>query len=74
MDIQFDEIEAHLESSNRRGAECEVIDMISVAINLMRWLGNGPEGIGELARSRAEHRMKNRTASILEKYQSLYGV
>ncbi|MBL7498889.1 hypothetical protein I6A84_41000 [Frankia sp. CNm7] len=74
LEIQFDEMEAHLASDNRKGAEYEVIDLISVALNLMRWLGNDPASIGELARSRAENRMRNRTAAILDKYQSRYGV
>ncbi|MFD4725796.1 hypothetical protein ACFWNW_12035 [Streptomyces seoulensis] len=72
-DIQFDEIERHLAMGDGEGAAREVADIISVALNVMRWLGHTPEEIAEIVRSRAELRMKGQTLAILDKYMDRYG-
>lgn len=73
-DIQFDELEAHLAAGDRGAAAREVVDIISIALNAMRWLGHTPAEVGEIARSRAEHRMKGQALEILAKYQDRYGI
>lgn len=73
-DIQFDELEAHLRVSDREAAGREATDIVSIALNLLRWLGYTPEEIGEIARARAAQRMKGQTLEILEKYERLYDI
>ncbi|ARQ69934.1 hypothetical protein [Streptomyces marincola] len=67
-DAQFDELEQHLAAENRDAAVREAVDMISVALNVMRWLGCDPNEIATAARERAEQRIVGQTAEILEKY------
>lgn len=74
MEIQFEELEEHLEAKDRPAAAREIMDMISVALNTMRWLGYRPEEISEVARSRAERRMQGQALSILEKYKRVHGI
>jgi hypothetical protein len=73
-DIQFDELESHLAAGDRDAAAREAADVISIALNVMRWLGHTPDEVGEIVRSRAEHRMKGQALAILEKYQAHYGI
>lgn len=73
-DIQFDELEGHLGVGDREAAAREVADIISVALNTMRWLGHTPEEVAEIARSRAEHRMNGQASAILDKYKDQYGI
>lgn len=73
-DIQFDELAAHLAAADREAAAREATDIISVALNVMRWLGLTPAEIGEIARSRATQRMKGQALQILEKYQQIYHI
>ncbi|MET8449935.1 hypothetical protein [Streptomyces sp. NPDC005209] len=73
-DIQFDELEEHLAVGDRDAAAREVVDIISIALNTMRWLGHTPAEIAEIARARAEHRMKGQAAQILAKYREKYGI
>jgi hypothetical protein len=70
LDIQFEEVVNHLTAPlpNREAAAREATDIISVALNLMRRLGYEPAEVAEIARRRAETRMKGRTGEILEKY------
>ncbi|MFF0745167.1 hypothetical protein ACFYVL_32675 [Streptomyces sp. NPDC004111] len=73
-DIQFDELEEHLAAGDSKAAAREVADIISIAINTMRWLGHTPEEIAEIARDRAEQRMKGQASAILDKYMDQYGI
>lgn len=73
-DVQFDELAEHLAVADRDAAGREATDVISIALNLLRWLGYTPAEIGEIARARAANRMKGRTLEILEKYQRLYDI
>jgi hypothetical protein len=74
VDIQFDEIEGHLAEGNREAAVREAIDIISIALNTMRWLSCEPEEIAEIAKMRARHRMQGQVRAILAKYQQQYGI
>jgi hypothetical protein len=74
IEIQFDELEAHLAEGNRDAAAREVIDMVSIALNTMRWLSFEPAEIAEIARMRAIRRMKGQAQAILDKYQRQYGI
>lgn len=74
VDIQFDELDEHLDRDDRDAASREAVDVISIALNLMRRLGLQPDEISEIARSRAEHRMKGQALAILDKYQRDYGI
>ncbi|MDX2548939.1 hypothetical protein ACOT81_25185 [Streptomyces sp. WI04-05B] len=73
-DIQFDELQEHLDAGDREAAAREVVDIMSVALNVMRWLGHTPAEIGEITRARAEHRMKGQASQILAKYEDRYGI
>jgi hypothetical protein len=73
-EIQFDELEEHLASDDYDHAAREVIDVISVALNTMRKLGYNPEQIRDIARMRAERRMKGQALAILNKYREQYGI
>lgn len=74
VEIQFDELEEHLRVNDRDAASREATDIISIALNLLRWLGYQPEEIDEIARSRAERRMSGQALAILEKYQKVYDI
>jgi hypothetical protein len=74
LEIQFEELEGHLRADDHDRASREAIDIISVALNLLRWLGHQPPEINDLARSRADQRMKGQAHQILDKYQRIYGI
>jgi hypothetical protein len=74
IELQFDELEEHLNAKNREAAAREATDIISIALNLMRWLEYQPTEIASIAQSRAEKRMKGQTREILDKYQRLHGI
>jgi hypothetical protein len=71
---QFTELEYHLAAGNREAAAREAVDVISVALNCLRWLGHQPDEVAEIARSRAELRMRGQALEILEKYRRLHGI
>jgi hypothetical protein len=73
-DIQFDELEEHLKNENPEAAAREAIDIISIALNLLRNLGHTPADISRIAQSRATRRMKGQALEILDKYQRVYGI
>ncbi|MFE2279956.1 hypothetical protein ACFXAE_22520 [Streptomyces sp. NPDC059454] len=72
--IQFEELKEHLAHGNREAAARELIDVVSIALNNLRNLGFTPEEIADLAKSRADHRMKGQAKDILEKYRKNYGI
>jgi len=74
IEIQFDELEEHLASGDRDAAAREAIDMISIALNTMRWLDCDSAEIAEIARMRARQRMMGQARSILGKYENRYGI
>ena len=73
-EIQFDEIESHLKNNDREAMAREMVDIISISLNTMRWLGCSPEEIIEIAISRAKLRMEGQALSILDKYQKIYNI
>ena len=74
VDIQFDELEGHLAAGDRDAAAREAVDVISIALNTLRWLDFKPDQIKDLVRERAERRMKGQALAILDKYQRIYGI
>src|SRR4051812_6700146 len=64
--VQFDELKQHLADGKREKAAREAIDVISIALNLLRNLNYGPEEIADIARARAHDRMKGKALDILE--------
>jgi hypothetical protein len=74
IEIQFDELEAHRKKGDRDAAAREIVDIISIALNTLRWLSYEPEEIGEIARMRASKRMKGQARAILAKYEREYGI
>lgn len=74
IEIQFDELDGHLARADRDAAAREIIDMISIALNTMRWLDYGPAEIAEIAETRARQRMRGQARSILDKYEDQYGI
>ena len=74
IEIQFDELDGHLENGEREAAAQEIIDMISIALNTLRWLDYQPDEIAEIAERRARRRMEGQTRSILDKYKDWYGI
>ncbi|MCP3017175.1 hypothetical protein NGM33_27970 [Nocardiopsis dassonvillei] len=73
-DIQFDEIENHLKNDDREAMARELVDIISISLNAMRWLGYSPEEINRITMSRAKFRMEGQALSILDKYQKIYNI
>jgi hypothetical protein len=74
VEIQFEEMREHIRNHDKRAAAREAADVISIALNTMRWLGYLPDEIAEIARDRADQRMRGRTSEILTKYQMKYGI
>lgn len=74
VEIQFEDMREHLDNADRSAAAREAADVISIALNTLRWLGYGPEEIAQIARDRAAVRMRGQTSAILEKYQNVYGI
>ncbi|MBT8225304.1 MAG: hypothetical protein KJO75_07370 [Dactylosporangium sp.] len=66
---QVEEMQEHLDNGRPDAAANEGIDMISIALNVLRWLGRNPEDIGRIAEERARKRLEGQTAAILEKYR-----
>ncbi|MFK0248412.1 hypothetical protein ACIQUM_27280 [Amycolatopsis azurea] len=73
-EIQFREMRGHLDDGDTLAAAREATDVISVALNTLRWLGYGPAEAATIARDRARERMLGQTPSILEKYRSEYDI
>lgn len=75
MEIQFEEITEHLAAGRRDKAINEAVDILSVTLNLLRWLGcSRAEDIAEAITARAQNRYAGRVQEILDKYQTMYGV
>jgi hypothetical protein len=74
IEIQFEELEAHIAAGDREAAAREATDVISISLNMLRWLGYEPAEVSDIVRSRAELRMRDQTDKILGKYARLYGI
>lgn len=79
VEIQFLELGEHLdrpdrdEATNRYAAAKEATDVISIALNTLRWMKFEPAEIAKIARDRARDRMLGQTHAILEKYEKQHG-
>jgi len=72
--LQFVELELHRSEGKHDKAAREAIDIISIALNLLRRLNYQPGQVAELARARAHDRMRGKALDILRKYQDLYDI
>lgn len=71
---QFREFDEHLRDGQKRSAAFEAVDIISVALNLLRNQGYGSDEVAELVTARARDRMLGKTGAILEKYRTQFGI
>ncbi|WP_125728182.1 hypothetical protein [Kibdelosporangium aridum] len=71
VDEQFVELRRHLHANEPDRAANEAVDIISIALNLLRNLGHGPEDVATLVTARAQNRMRGQTRAILDKYDRL---
>jgi hypothetical protein len=67
---QLVEFKQHRDEGNNTAAAQEAVDIISAALNLMRWMELKPNEIADIAQSRAEDRMRGKTFEILKKYET----
>jgi hypothetical protein len=74
VEIQFEELRTHLAHGDREAAAREAVDVISIALNMLRWLKYRPEDVARVAESRGEHRMRGQVAAILEHYRTEHGI
>jgi hypothetical protein len=71
--IQFMEMDGHLKRGERMAAAREATDVISIALNTLRWMQFEPAEIAKIARDRARDRMCGQTHAILEQYEKQHG-
>lgn len=71
--IQFMEMHGHLKRGERMAAAREATDVISIALNTLRWMNFEPAEIAKIARDRARNRMCGQTDAILEHYEKQHG-
>lgn len=71
IEAQFVELNEHLDAGDRQRAAFEAIDIISVALTILRWLDLTPDEIATLAEHRARERMQGQVNQILKKYNML---
>ena len=77
--IQYEEMRDHLRGADPKvsprniAAAKEATDVISIALNTLRWLQFEPAEIAQIARDRARERMLGQTHAILEKYEKQHG-
>ncbi|MFJ1758719.1 hypothetical protein ACIOD2_00280 [Amycolatopsis sp. NPDC088138] len=72
--IQFEELRDHLAAGDREAAVREAVDVVSIGLNCLRWLGLDPAQVAEAAQSRTTNRMQGRAREILDKYERLHGI
>jgi len=64
---QLEEAEAEPRDTRAK----EVIDIISVSLNWLRWLGYGPEMVAQAVQDRAAKRYVGQGEAIFEKYKGI---
>ncbi|UOX92448.1 hypothetical protein MUY14_18160 [Amycolatopsis sp. FBCC-B4732] len=74
IEIQFEEMREHLAAGDRDAAVREAVDVVSIGLNCLRWMGLDPTEVAEAVRSRTDTRMQGKTHEILDKYQRLHGI
>ena len=72
IEVQIDEMAEHLANGDRKRAAYEVVDIISVALTMMRWLDLRPTEIATLAEQRAHDRMKGQVVEIMRRYRASF--
>lgn len=72
VEEQLDEIDEHLANGDRRKAVNEIIDLISIANNWLRYMGYSPVGIKNLIKDRAITRYSGKWKEIFDKYEKIY--
>lgn len=72
--LQFEELKEHRDAGDHDAAAREAVDIISVALNLMRWMQLKPDQIADIAQLRAERRMRGQVLEILDKYEKLHDI
>lgn len=73
-DDHFEELARHWRAGDQLAAARKAIDVINVALKLMRRFDHTPAQVGEIARLRAIQRMKGQTQQILDKYEKRYNI
>ncbi|CAM3499646.1 hypothetical protein KIPE111705_11345 [Kibdelosporangium persicum] len=71
---QFREFDLHRRNGQKTRAANEAVDIISIALNLLRSQGYGPDEVAELVTARARDRMQGKTGAILDKYRTRFGI
>lgn len=67
--VQFVELAEHLADGNRLAAAREATDVISIALNALRWLGLRPADVAQLVDERArELAQPGQVHALLERY------
>lgn len=61
----------HYHVGNMPKAMNEVVDMISLSLNLLYWFGLDKDGVRNIIIKRMTDRMKGRTFEIIEKYEKI---
>jgi hypothetical protein len=68
---QLKEIHEHLRNKLQRKTANEIVDIISISINWLRWLGYTPDEMYRAIEERIRTRYKNNIREILDKYDLL---
>lgn len=66
---QIEELQNHLDNNEADAVANEGIDIVSIGLNVLRWLDRAPEDISRIAEARARNRLEGQTSAILEKYR-----
>ena len=73
--IQFAEAAEHKAHGQPERAANEIVDIMSVCLNWLRWMGyTTPKSVATIIRARAANRYAGQTQAILDKYQQKYGI
>lgn len=65
---QLKEIKEHLRDGDEDKALNEIVDMISLSVNWLRWFGLKPQDIAELIDKRIQTRYVGQVSAIMKKY------
>ncbi len=74
LGIQLEEVEDDLDRGDLPHAAKEMVDIISVTLNWMRWLGLSAEDIAKVIKTRTETRYLGQAQDILDKYWKEYAI
>ena len=72
--IQMDEVDKEIAKGNGSHAAKEMVDILSVTLNWMRWLGLSAGEIAHVIRARAADRYEGQAQNILDKYAKKFGI